>query len=188
MIVQDITAEQREQMLRNRLLAEERRAARIKKAQEMKQKFLAERSSQASQSAEVLSTAENTDEPNNQPVASVGESQPEEPTPSEEKNCNQDNFIDPLPLNSQNQNAPVDVQDQSAFQNEGSKNETTDKADLVGNSKKDFPSVETMPDEDVDMEDNVQISPREQTEACEKADEKIETPDIEMDTDDQICS
>lgn len=34
-----MTAEQREQMLRNRLLAEERRAARIKKAQEMKLKF-----------------------------------------------------------------------------------------------------------------------------------------------------
>ncbi|XP_046662254.1 uncharacterized protein LOC124355252 [Homalodisca vitripennis] len=35
----EITAEQREQMLRNRLIAEERRAARIKRAQEMKEKF-----------------------------------------------------------------------------------------------------------------------------------------------------
>uniref|UniRef100_A0A1B6EZL7 TIMELESS-interacting protein n=1 Tax=Cuerna arida TaxID=1464854 RepID=A0A1B6EZL7_9HEMI len=35
----EITVEQREQMLRNRLIAEERRAARIKRAQEMKEKF-----------------------------------------------------------------------------------------------------------------------------------------------------
>lgn len=36
-----MTAEQRERMLQNRLLAEERRNARLKRAQELKEKYLA---------------------------------------------------------------------------------------------------------------------------------------------------
>uniref|UniRef100_A0A1B6LDG2 TIMELESS-interacting protein n=1 Tax=Graphocephala atropunctata TaxID=36148 RepID=A0A1B6LDG2_9HEMI len=60
----EITTEQREQMLRNRLIAEERRAARLKRAQEMKEKFQSQQMSNSQSATSQVTAMEITMEEN----------------------------------------------------------------------------------------------------------------------------
>lgn len=167
-------------MLRNRLIAEERRAARIKKAQEMKQRFLVQRNSQ-SQPTDMPLT-EIIHDLNNQTERS-----PEEPTVAEtqaEEDSTQptpNKPIDPVPLHSPNPNAQVHCQDSETLtlQNEDSVNETTDTTDQHSNTK----NYLVLPIENVDMEEDFKTSTSKQFIEGGKFDEHIESADIEMDLD-----